>query len=215
MAFTSQRPVSCGRLVACLWLASALCLSTILSFGQEKEGKTDNWRVWTDSSGTFQTKAQLVKHDATKVNLRKTNGQLVEVPVDRLSLEDRAFLKALTAQAATPSNSVRDEAKPTESIKLSEQTPGQQFLKNKLDELLRIKSKDDFGEWGFSNRGPYNAWLVEVTAKMDSVDFHQLEQLAVGDLQMLALKYVDSKGAETKYTTWARHEIEKTIVRRK
>lgn len=49
-------------------------------------------RTWTDSSGNFQVEAELVSVDDDRVTLRKEDGQVIAVPLKRLSAADRKFL---------------------------------------------------------------------------------------------------------------------------
>jgi len=57
-------------------------------------------RKWTSSDGKFSVEAELVSVDAGKVKLKKANGTVATVPVDRLSAEDRQYLEGLSAKAA-------------------------------------------------------------------------------------------------------------------
>ncbi|HEX3999015.1 MAG TPA: SHD1 domain-containing protein [Pirellulales bacterium] len=50
-------------------------------------------RVWKDSSGKFSVEARFVEVYQDKVTLRKTNGQLIEVPIERLNAADRALAR--------------------------------------------------------------------------------------------------------------------------
>lgn len=54
-------------------------------------------RTWTDSTGNYRIEAALIGfNDATAV-LKKENRQLVAVPIDKLSKEDRAYLESKEA----------------------------------------------------------------------------------------------------------------------
>jgi tetratricopeptide (TPR) repeat protein len=48
-------------------------------------------RVWTDISGTRKAEAELVKLDGDVVHLKKTDGTVIQVPLDKLSEADREF----------------------------------------------------------------------------------------------------------------------------
>ena len=51
-------------------------------------------RTWTSADGRFHVEAELVKMVAGVVHLkRKDNGQVIQVPVDKLSEEDQKFLR--------------------------------------------------------------------------------------------------------------------------
>ena len=49
-------------------------------------------REWTDSSGTYKIEAELVKLDGKVVHLKKADGAIIKVPLDKLSGTDRQFL---------------------------------------------------------------------------------------------------------------------------
>jgi hypothetical protein len=51
-------------------------------------------RTWKDKSGKFSIRAELVESDGTTVKLKKEDGKVISVPVDRLSDQDRQFLES-------------------------------------------------------------------------------------------------------------------------
>jgi hypothetical protein len=51
-------------------------------------------RIWTDSTGKYTVEAELIRFDDSTVVLKRNDHQLVAVPIDQLSEEDRAFLKS-------------------------------------------------------------------------------------------------------------------------
>ncbi|MEL6104645.1 MAG: SHD1 domain-containing protein [Planctomycetota bacterium] len=65
-------------------------------------------RSWSDASGSFDLSAAMTETDGTTVKLRKSNGDVIPVPLSRLSSGDQAFVKAfLSAEKALggkPSN---------------------------------------------------------------------------------------------------------------
>ena len=58
-------------------------------------------RTWSDKSGKFSVKAEFVSASDGKVWLKKSDGKVIAVPVDRLSAADQAFIKS----AGDPSGS--------------------------------------------------------------------------------------------------------------
>lgn len=60
-------------------------------------------RTWTDESGEFSVEAELVDSSATEVRLRKTDGSVVTVPLDRLSTEDRKYVRGQKEAPDVPS----------------------------------------------------------------------------------------------------------------
>ena len=70
-------------------------------------------RTWTDSTGTFSVEAELATVQQGKVQLRKTDGSTVTVPVAQLSEPDRRYLASLKApdgDAATPAARPENDA---------------------------------------------------------------------------------------------------------
>ncbi len=57
----------------------------------ERDGATP--RTWTDSAGKFRVDAELVGVADQKVRLRKADGAIVEVPIERLSPEDQRYAR--------------------------------------------------------------------------------------------------------------------------
>ena len=49
-------------------------------------------RMWSDRSGKFKVEAELVGVADGKVQLKRKDGQTVEVPLERLSDEDQKFI---------------------------------------------------------------------------------------------------------------------------
>jgi len=60
--------------------------------GPPADGK-DAYRVWTSSDGAYTVKAKLVDLKDGSVLLKKAGGQIVEVPVEKLSEADRDLLR--------------------------------------------------------------------------------------------------------------------------
>lgn len=107
---------------ACLavWLvAVAACLS-----GNASRGEESPQRTWSDASGTFSVEATLQAKAATAVTLLTADGRVVEVPIARLSEEDRAYLTSHDAPAdnpfagGVPAEPMQDESAAEEAPKL-------------------------------------------------------------------------------------------------
>jgi tetratricopeptide (TPR) repeat protein len=78
-----------------------------------------------------------------------------------------------------------------------------------LNELLAFKDRSDFHKYGFGEGYKYNRWLKDVQNLKNT---HEEEILlkkgfVPGDLEMLGLEYVESKGRETEYSAWAKKTI--------
>lgn len=52
-------------------------------------------RTWTDNTGKYAVEAELVEVRDGNVHLRKTDGSVVSVPLERLSAADRRYLNLL------------------------------------------------------------------------------------------------------------------------
>lgn len=59
-------------------------------------------RVWKDRTGNFSIKAELVGVSIDSVQLRRHDGQVITVPIKKLSEPDRRYLKALSAKKPSP-----------------------------------------------------------------------------------------------------------------
>ena len=64
-------------------------------------------REWTDSSGTHKIEAELVKLDGEVVHLKKADGTIVKVPLNKLCWDDRKFVRQeMAAHKAEPAPTV-------------------------------------------------------------------------------------------------------------
>ncbi len=59
-------------------------------------------RTWTDSTGRFTIEAELVEVRDGNAHLKKASGQVVAMPVDKLSTADREYLKGLSSGSPAP-----------------------------------------------------------------------------------------------------------------
>ncbi|BGO99396.1 Actin cytoskeleton-regulatory complex protein SLA1 [Rhodotorula toruloides] len=50
-------------------------------------------RIWKDRTGQFKVEAEFLGLNANKIRLHKVNGVIIEVPVEKMSLEDVAYIK--------------------------------------------------------------------------------------------------------------------------
>ena len=56
-------------------------------------------RTWTDRSKTFKVEAQFLGLRDGKINLHKTNGIKIAVPVDKMAVEDLEYVERITGQS--------------------------------------------------------------------------------------------------------------------
>ena len=69
---------------------AAFAFCVVLAMGSESA----EVRTWKDKTGRFSILAELVESDGTKVKLKKEDGQVIEVAIDRLSDPDRQYLES-------------------------------------------------------------------------------------------------------------------------
>lgn len=74
-------------------ILALLVLSFSFAFAQES-------RTWTDATGKFETRGELVEQTDTTVTLRLENGKTIDVPIDKLSSADQKYLQALATKPA-------------------------------------------------------------------------------------------------------------------
>lgn len=88
-----------------------------------------------------------------------------------------------------------------------------QKTKNLYLELIKFKDNPDFHVFGFAIGGPYNDWLKKVELLEQAPNSNSLleEGLVVGDLKMLGLEYMKSKGKKTEYTRFIVPVIKKAL----
>jgi hypothetical protein len=79
---------------ACRRLLLVIGVTTLYAT-QGSYGPAAEARTWTDSTGKFSVDAELVGYKEGKVQLRKPNGNLIAVPLARLSERDQAYLKSV------------------------------------------------------------------------------------------------------------------------
>ncbi len=78
-------------------------------------GSVSAVRTWKDSSGLFSVQAELQEVVDGKVRLKKSDGTVIAVPIDKLSAEDRRFLDSRAGNSAGPASSApRLSGKPEE-----------------------------------------------------------------------------------------------------
>ena len=69
-------------------------------FAQSRDSSST--RLWTDASGSFRVQAVLVESNEAFVRLRKRDGKVIRVPLDKLSEKDRRFVLALPSKTPSP-----------------------------------------------------------------------------------------------------------------
>ena len=106
-----------------------------------------NARNWKSADGKYSIDAELIRQSETTVTLKKSNGQIITVPLGVLSETDRDFLKAQQPDdAPAPAGDEESARKTLESAGLSINSvslehPDENTLSDGLKDALRSKSE--------------------------------------------------------------------------
>ena len=94
-------------------------------------------RTWTSSDGNYSVQAAFVEFKDGNVSLRKTNGEVIQVPVSRLSVEDQAYVAEQPVDNDALSTA-RDVSSPPKSARTFTQlVQASNFLRT-APEVLRL-----------------------------------------------------------------------------
>lgn len=89
-----------GRIYCRSYDGEVVCLAAAADRAASDSG-VPGMRTWTDDTGRYRIEAALIAVEGGRVRLRKTSGQEIEVPLGRLSREDRLWAER-RASEATP-----------------------------------------------------------------------------------------------------------------
>ncbi|MEI8376080.1 MAG: SHD1 domain-containing protein [Planctomycetota bacterium] len=91
----------------CVVLILSICAATALA------------RTWTDSTGTHKVEGEFVKMAEGTVDIRRTDGQLLHIPLEKLSEADQAFVRHVAKPIAkeTPSVAAAPDERPASTAK--------------------------------------------------------------------------------------------------
>jgi len=84
-------------------------------------------------------------------------------------------------------------------------------LQKLYNELMGFKHDAGFHRVGFGVCCIYNKWKLKVEGLRNRSDLSTTEKIAAGDLLMLGLEYMETKGKENDYTRFAREAITETL----
>lgn len=113
------------------------------------------------------------------------------------------------------------EKVPDESVNVDSEITAEEVLlilyetKFLYEELMSFKNNEDFHYYGFDVNYKYNSWMKRAD---ELSDLRQAKYIllnygfALGDLQMLGLEYVKTKGRESRYSNWAKNRIENALT---
>lgn len=63
-----------------------------------KKPSSNRLRTWKDRTGQFKVEAEFLGMNGNKIRLHKLNGVIIEVPLEKMSSEDSAYLKKVTSR---------------------------------------------------------------------------------------------------------------------
>jgi hypothetical protein len=75
---------------------------------EKDEEITPRIRTWTDATGTYHTEAEFLSLRGGQVHLKKRNGNVVTVPIERLSVPDQEYVRKQAALPDKPGRSQQD-----------------------------------------------------------------------------------------------------------
>ena len=84
-------------------------------------------RKWTDSTGKFSVEAEFVEFKDGKVRLKKEDGEIVTVPLEKLSQEDQQFIHSIYLK--------RNEKESDGSIPSAGEEPGPENAQGEIEGL--------------------------------------------------------------------------------
>jgi len=88
---------------------------------------------------------------------------------------------------------------------------GNPELKKLYYELMEFKGDAEFHRVGFGTCCKYKKWQLKVEALRNNKTLKMIDKIAVGDLLMLGLEYMRTKGKENDYTKFARESIAESL----
>jgi len=131
-------------------------------------------RRWTDSTGKYSVEAELVSIEDGQVRLRKTDGQEITVPMDRLSEADQRYLESLSKRKPDdePEPDAKARPEPREPFGAGrsaiEQALGRptqyEFVQSPLQEAIQRLANHDRIQWYGSSGKKCNVGQVSQPA---------------------------------------------------
>jgi hypothetical protein len=87
-----------GRIHCRSYEGEVVCLAAAADRAAS-DSSVPGMRTWTHDRGRYRIEAALIAVDGGRVRLRKASGQEIEVPLSRLSREDRQWAQRRAAEA--------------------------------------------------------------------------------------------------------------------
>jgi uncharacterized membrane protein len=125
-----------------------LCFATVFSLLAATAVPAEI-RKWTSKDGQYSTEAELVEFDKASVTLKKTTGETVTVPLERLSEADRRYLR--TPKKKPTAAKEKKEKKEKKEPAVSYTNDVQPFLMQYCAECHKPgKAKDGYDVTGYA-----------------------------------------------------------------
>ncbi len=88
-----------------------------------------------------------------------------------------------------------------------------QEVKESYEELMKFKDDSDFHKFGFAKEGKYNSWFLKIQEQTNSPFAKELvvDRIIVGEVQLMGMEYIRSKGKETDRTKIFKEEFERAF----
>lgn len=129
-------------------LAGVLAIVSVATFSAAAEQQAETGlRTWTDSSGRHTVKATFLELRNDNVRLKKENGDVIQVPLNKLSEADREAAKKLMekARAAIKSKDGGDDNPFSAPSPASEPPTVQDMVRSVGKGIVLIAARDQFG----------------------------------------------------------------------
>ncbi len=81
-----------------LFLRTMLCAVAVIVVATNfvTSAMAEEFRTWTDATGKFRTKAVFVELNGAQLKLKKEDGRVIEIPLEKLSESDQAYVRQHT-----------------------------------------------------------------------------------------------------------------------
>ncbi len=135
------------RIASRLWFLFLLAVPAVVCAWLAVGSLRVEGREWTDLTGSFRVEAEMQKVDGGKVKLKRTDGRVITVPIDKLSRRDQLYIKLTQSKLASRSAD-SPKAVPAKSDTPDEPTvpdEDRQRAKQLIDEAFALLKLDREG----------------------------------------------------------------------
>lgn len=166
-------------------------------------------REWTDKTGVFTVEAELVEVAGTTVRLKKSDGTIIAVPLQRLSITDQQYLKSLNKKAPKARESVPGAAEAAIETALTQPTQWD-FDETPLSHVLAFLADGHAIQIFLDRRSLADAGIgsdVPITARHRQGDLARNLDAMLDPLDLTSLVRYDSLFVTTKKSARAMCEV--------